>query len=153
VEDFALYDIDNNVWQLSRERRGKLILLDFWFTRCPPCRAALPFMVEMDRKYRRHGLQVVGIANEAGTFPEKQAAVRQARTQYGITYPLLFAGGGTGDCPVLHQLEVMSYPTMILLDESGRIVQRFQGMDQRTKRDLEMTIYRHLVLPPRQGTP
>src|SRR5262249_18783251 len=80
LEDFALYDLDGQVWELRKNRKGKLVLLDFWATTCGPCRAELPFMVSLDRKYRRYGLQVIGIANQKETtFPQKQNAVRQAR--------------------------------------------------------------------------
>jgi thiol-disulfide isomerase/thioredoxin len=149
VEDFALYGLDGNVWQLSKKRQGKLVLLDFWFTSCPPCRAALPFLAELDRKYRRYGLEVVGIANEEGSLAEKQAGVRQARTQHGLNYPLLLAGGGSGDCPVLRQLEVASFPTVVMLDASGKIVWRSSGDNPQSRYALEMEIRRRLGLPLR----
>jgi thiol-disulfide isomerase/thioredoxin len=146
VEDFALYDLDGNPWELSKKRTGRtrLVLLDFWFTSCGPCRNALPFMVSLDRKYRAHGLDIVGIAHEEGSFPEKQAVVRQARTQYGLGYTLLFSGGD--GCPVLRQLEIHEYPTMVLLDASGKIVLKARGCHPRTKFELENEIRRRLGL-------
>ncbi len=146
VDDFALYDFDGNVWELKKKRRGKLVLLDFWFSSCGPCVAALPFMVSLDQKYRRFGLDVVGIAREEGTLVEKQDAVRAVKARNRIGYPLLFAGGGTGPCPVLRQLEVHQFPTLILLDESGKIVWRATGLDAQGKYHLEMEIRRRLGL-------
>jgi thiol-disulfide isomerase/thioredoxin len=146
VEDFALYDLDGQVWELSKKRTSKtrLVLIDFWASTCPPCRAALPYLVTLDRKYRRFGLEVVGIAHEEGSFPEKQAAVRQPKAQYGINYTLLFTGGGTGPCPVLRQFDVHDFPTVVLLDESGKIVWRARGLNPQHKYDLEMDIRRRL---------
>src|SRR5205085_8555075 len=79
VEDLALYDLDGNVWELSKKRAGrtKLTLLDFWFTGCSPCRYSLPFLISLDREYRRLGLDVVGVTHEEeGTFLEKQDVVK-----------------------------------------------------------------------------
>jgi thiol-disulfide isomerase/thioredoxin len=146
VEDFALYDLDGNTWELRKKVTSKtrLVLLDFWFTSCAPCRTALPFLVELDRKYRAYGLDIVGIAHEEGSFPEKQALVRQARTQYRLGYTLLFSGGD--GCPVLRQLEVHEFPTVVLLDPTGKIVWRAKGCHPRTRYELENEIRRQLGL-------
>jgi peroxiredoxin len=144
VEDFALLDFNGNVWELSKNRGSdtKLVLLDFWFTSCGPCCAALRSLVELDRKYRPYGLKIVGIAHEKGSFLEKQDAVRPLRSRYGINYTLLFSGGDT--CPVIRQMEVRQYPTVFLLDGNGKIVWQATGMGENTKYSLEMEIRRRL---------
>jgi peroxiredoxin len=147
VEDFALYDLDGNVWELSKKRgRAKLVLLEFWATSCTHCLGALRFVGQLDEHYRQHGLAVVGIAHEEGTFSMKQSAVRGARARYGIGYPLLLTGGGTSSCPVIHQLAVHDLPTLILLDESGKIVWRARGVNDYSKQFLKQEIERRLGL-------
>src|SRR5206468_3182907 len=94
--------------------------------------------------YRKFGLQVVGIAHEKGTLAEKQDRVRPIREEYRMSYPTLFTGGGPADCPVLKQFEVHGYPTLVLLDQSGRIVWRGNGLDEHAEYALEMSIRRQL---------
>jgi thiol-disulfide isomerase/thioredoxin len=144
IENFTLHDFDGKVWDLKEKREGKLVLLDFWYGSCPPCRRAMPYLNKLDRYYRKFGLQVVGIANEKGTLAEKQDRVRPIREEYRLSYPTLFSGGGAADCPVLKQFEIQSYPTLVLLDQNGRIVWRGNGLDEWAEYNLEMSIRRHL---------
>jgi thiol-disulfide isomerase/thioredoxin len=149
VTNFALYDSDGNVWDLNKQRKGRVVLLDFWFSDCGPCRRAIPHLVELQEKYRDWGLLVVGIARESGTLEDKQKAVRPVQVRYGINYPLLLTGGGSGACPVLTSFAVQEYPTLALLDRSGQIVFRTkkgQGLDPQAAYDLEMEIRRQLGL-------
>jgi thiol-disulfide isomerase/thioredoxin len=148
VRNFALYDYDGKVWELSKKRKGQLVLVEFWHSKCPPCKALIKHLNELNRKYRDYGLDVVSIANERGTPVEKQDAVRKVREQFQINYPILFAGGGNEmECPVLRQLEIHLYPTVILLDRSGKIVWRSSGADDQTAYHLEMRIRKQLGLP------
>jgi thiol-disulfide isomerase/thioredoxin len=149
VDNLALYDSDGNIWDLSKERKNRVVLIDFWFSSCGPCRQAIPKLVELQTKYGAWGLQLVGIARESGSLEEKQRAVRAVKARYGINYPLLLAGGGTGPCPVLTSFAVQEYPTLVLLDRSGQIVfrtKRGQGLDEQAAYDLEMEIRRQLGL-------
>lgn len=146
VENFALYDVDGNVFELAKQRKGKLVLLDFWYVNCPPCRHAIPKLNAWKNKYDRHGLEVIGVTCEKGSLAQKQQTLAQGKRQYRLSfdYPLLFAGGGSGKCPVLEQLEVHAFPTLILLDETGRILHRAEGLDPDSAYRLETVIYRHL---------
>lgn len=146
VENFALYDLQGKPFELRKHRKGKLVLLDFWFTDCGPCRRAIPHLNKLQSKYGRYGLEVIGIAYEQGSLPEKQQALENGKKRFGLTfdYKLLFGGGGKGSCPLADQLEIRSYPTLILLDETGKILYRAQGMDPRTAYELEMAIYEKL---------
>lgn len=146
VENLALYDVRGNPFELTRDRKGKLVLLDFWFSDCGPCRRAIPKLNTLQAKYGRHGLEVIGITYEQGTLAEKQQTLEGARRRYGLNpqYRLLFGGGGKGNCPVAEQLEVFRYPTLVLLDEQGRILLRVQGLDDYSAYQLEMTIYKKL---------
>jgi thiol-disulfide isomerase/thioredoxin len=147
VENFALYDSRGEVYELTKDRKGKLVLLDLWHTRCTPCIHAIPHLNKLHNKYSRHGLEVLGVAYEKGTLDEKKQALARAtqRLNLNFNYRVLLGGGGQGPCPVAEQLELQNtFPTLILLDESGRIVFRAQGLDERTEYELEMAIYQRL---------
>ncbi len=147
VDNLALYDSDGSVWELSKQRKGRVVLIDFWFSDCAPCRRAIPHLVELQEKYRDWGLLVVGVAKESGSLDDKVKAVRPVQVRYGINYPVLLTGGGTGPCPVLTSFAVQEYPTLVLLDRSGQIVFRTkkgQGLDRQAAYELEMEIRRQL---------
>jgi thiol-disulfide isomerase/thioredoxin len=147
VENFALYTYTGARWELKRDRGDKrLILIDFWYSTCAPCREAIGKIVKLHEKYGNWGLGVVGIAYESGTAEEQELSVRRVKLRYGIGYPLLLGGGGPGPCPVKTQFEVRAFPTLVLLDEKGQIVFTAQGLDERTHYDLEMEIRRQLRL-------
>jgi thiol-disulfide isomerase/thioredoxin len=150
LDTFVLYDFDGKPWDLRKQRTGKVVLLDFWFSGCGPCRRAIPHLVELQQKYGTFGLQIVGVANEGGTLAEKQKALLPVRARFGINYTLLFAGGGDGPCPVMKEFAVVEYPTLVLLDRDGEVVFRTkkgQGLDPQAAYDLEMEIRRQLGLP------
>src|SRR5262249_24762916 len=75
--DFGLNDLNGQPWELSRNRKGRLVLLDFWHTECPPCRAAIRHLNALQREFGGAGLEVVGIAYEAGTPDERARKVRE----------------------------------------------------------------------------
>jgi thiol-disulfide isomerase/thioredoxin len=145
VDNLALHTYDGKTWELRRDRGEKrLVLLDFWYSTCRPCMEAIPKIIEWDRKYRSWGLGIVGIAYEQGTAEEQRMNVGRVKARYGIKYPVLLGGGGTGPCPVKTQFEVTAFPSLVLLDEKGQIVFFAQGLDAQTHYDLEMEIRRRL---------
>src|SRR5262249_53232543 len=74
---FALYDLDGHVWEYRKQRRGKLMLIDFWSTSCVPCLQTLPYLRQLQDRYGSLGLEVAGIAYEdRGTLPEQAKRVR-----------------------------------------------------------------------------
>jgi thiol-disulfide isomerase/thioredoxin len=148
VENFALYGTKGDVYELAKDRKGKLVLVDLWHTRCSPCLRAIPHLNKLHNKYSRHGLEIIGVAYEKGTLEEKQQALERASQRNNLTfnYRVLFGGGGGRvPCPVAEQLECNStYPTLVLLDETGKIIYRAQGLDERAAYELEMAIHHQL---------
>lgn len=123
VQYLSLRDPDGNVWDL-RQRRGKLVLLDFWGTWCGPCLRAIPELVRLQANYRDRGLEVIGIACERDAPPASARRVKdKARQIPGLNYRMLVADED-GRCPVRAQFHIESYPTLVLLDADGAIVWR-----------------------------
>ena len=59
--NFTLKDIHGKPLALS-DYKGKVVLLDFWATWCPPCRKEIPGLIELYNKYRSHGFTVIGVS-------------------------------------------------------------------------------------------
>ena len=99
--------------------RGKVTIVNFWATWCPPCRAEIPDLIALQAKYRDR-LQVIGISqDEAG-----DEVVKRFATEHDINYPIVMAS------PELDKLfpGVSALPTSFVIDRDGRIVQKHVGM-------------------------
>src|SRR5262249_26974000 len=71
--NFALYDLKGQAWEYRKQRRGKLMLIDFWNTSCLPCLQTLPYLRQLQDRYGSLGLEVVGVAYEDRGTPSEQA--------------------------------------------------------------------------------
>ncbi|MFN8629096.1 MAG: TlpA disulfide reductase family protein [Chloroflexota bacterium] len=99
--------------------RGRLVLLNFWATWCPPCQAETPVLRDLDEQYRARGLSIVGVAVQETT----PADVAAYASKYGLGYTIAF----DGSADVFHAYKVFALPTQVLIDPSGRVVKVFNG--------------------------
>jgi thiol-disulfide isomerase/thioredoxin len=115
---FLLRDISGKIVSTA-DWKGKVVILNFWATWCPPCREEIPELVQLQAKYKDK-LQIVGIS-EDDDGPEK--VVRFAQ-QHGMNYPIVMATpeliADYGGVPAL--------PTSFLIDPQGRVMQRHTGL-------------------------
>jgi thiol-disulfide isomerase/thioredoxin len=144
LDNFALYDTNLTTWEYSKNKRGKLLLLDFWTTNCLPCRDAVFTLKILQDKYGPDGLQVVGIAFEEGTLVEQAQRVNTTTKLQQINYQMLLGGGR--ECPVRKSFQVERFPTLVLVDENGAIVWWHEGALVRAQIDeLEVRIKARLL--------
>jgi peroxiredoxin len=116
--------------------RGRVLIVDFFATWCQPCRASIPHLVEMNRKYGTQGLYVLGMsADEDGERVVKAFAVKNS-----ITYPIALPGEQT-----LVDFGVRSVPVMFVIDKKGRIAEVFRGFTDEVARSSEQLINKLLV--------
>lgn len=115
--DFARADLAGRQVHLA-DYRGKLVLLNFWATWCPPCRKEMPLFSKWQRDYGAQGLQVVGISMD-----DDVTSVKQLLAQRPVQYPIVM-----GDAKLGEQFGgVLGLPLSFLIDAEGRIVARYQG--------------------------
>lgn len=118
--------------------RGKVVLVNFWATWCPPCKVEMPLLQAMAERHAAAGLVVLGLSRDLDP-PER---VQAFLTERDITYPNAVVGadaertfGG-----------VRGYPTSFLLDRQGRI--RHQAMGPLAMASFEPAVRRLLAEPP-----
>ena len=103
----------------SEQFKGKVVVLDFWATWCPPCRGEIPGYVELQKKYGKDGLLIVGISmDDKGPEPVKEFVQEQ-----GINYQIVM---GDGDIEAIFG-GIEAIPTTFLLDRAGNIRDRKVG--------------------------
>jgi thiol-disulfide isomerase/thioredoxin len=106
----------------SDDFKGKVVVVDFWATWCPPCRAEIPGYTELQRKYGKDGFMIVGISlDQAG--PD---VVKSFADKTGINYQLVM-----GDEKVVAAFGgVEGIPTTFLIDRAGQIRDRKVGAEE-----------------------
>jgi thiol-disulfide isomerase/thioredoxin len=143
LDNFALYDLNGQPWEY-RQHRGRLVLLDFWETRCLPCQHAIPHLRSLQEAYGQWGLEVVGIAYEEGDFWSQVQKVQQVKGRLGVNYRLLLGSDRpTEPCPVRKQFRVRAFPTLFLL-ENDQIIKRWEGLDGEDWKVLELLVRQRL---------
>lgn len=150
LESLVLRDMDGRPWDFKKDRRGKVVLLDFWYSTCRPCLNSIPDLVKLQGMYEPFGLQVVGLAYESGAFDEQVRKVRATQSRLRVNYISLLGGGD--NCPVRQQFDVQSFPSLVLVDEQGRILWRSrkgEGVSRQALGEAETEIRRRLNLPVR----
>jgi len=109
--------------QVSLERwRGKVIVVNFWASWCPPCREEIPGLVRTQRKFAANGVQIVGIAFDSA------AKSRQAAAELGINYPVLVAGLEAIDLIRKLGNRAGALPYTLILDRQGLPVATHLGI-------------------------
>jgi len=103
----------------SASLRGKVVLINFWATWCPPCRAEIPDLVALQEKYRDQ-LQIIGISEDEGG-PE---LVRRFAAEHHVNYPIVMT------TPELEKKfpGIGALPTSFVIDRDARLVQKHVGM-------------------------
>jgi thiol-disulfide isomerase/thioredoxin len=118
VPDVAMRDIDGRSISPST-LRGKAVLVNFWATWCPPCRAEIPDLVALQAKYGDK-LQIIGVSQDEGSVE----VVKRFAAEQHMNYPIVMM------TPELDRAfpGISALPTSFVLDRESRIVQRHVGM-------------------------
>jgi len=126
--DFTLADLDGN-WVSLSELKGKVVLLNFWGTWCGPCRREIPAFIKLTEKYKKDGLEIVGITLTSGS-PEN---IQSFSDKWGINYTLLTDIEGNETQVVTAKYgqatgqRITGIPTTFIIDREGYIRQRYVG--------------------------
>lgn len=117
--ELTLKDINGRYIRLS-DYRGKVILINFWATWCPPCRKEIPDLIKLQREYGSHGLQVIGVTYPPQKLGEVRRFVRRAKVNYPV-------GLGTNDTKLLFSTSE-ALPLTIVIGKDGAIRDIIEGI-------------------------
>ena len=136
--DFVLTDLQGHTVKLS-DLRGKAVVLNFWATWCPPCKAEIPWFIDMQKRYGAQGLQVVGVNMDDDSDKND---VEKFAAQNAINYPILF-----GQEKVAEEYGGIDYlPTTFYIDRNGVVLERVFGQPERD--EIEQNIKRAIASKP-----
>jgi len=117
--NLSLKDINGKSIRLS-DFKGKVVLLNFWATWCVPCRAEIPDLVKMQRRYRARGLRIVGI-----TYPPEQISeVRSFIRELKMNYPVIIGSKETKQTFTASE----TLPLTVVIDREGNIREIIEGI-------------------------
>jgi thiol-disulfide isomerase/thioredoxin len=118
--DFRLPDLDGKTRALE-DWRGRVIVLNFWATWCPPCREEIPLFIALQKKHAADGLQVIGVA------VDNKASVLAYRQSAGINYPILMGGDNAMEVAAKYGDRMNSLPYSVIISRGGSITTRKLG--------------------------
>lgn len=115
--NFVTQTTDGVKWSLA-DKRGQVVVINYWATWCPPCRFETPGLVSFANQYRDRGVVMAGV-----TMDEDQALVPPFVADYGMTYPILLPASDPNVSP-----DRMVLPTTFLYDKQGRLAKKYTGI-------------------------
>jgi len=116
---FELKDVNGRTVRLS-DYQGKVVLINFWATWCPPCRAEMPDLVRLQREHGKDGLQIIGITYP----PEKKAHVREFARSLKVNYPIIL---GTRETKARFSSEEI-LPLTVVINRDGKVSDIISGI-------------------------
>ena len=115
--DFEIELLNGGTLRLS-ELQGKVVVLNFWASWCPPCRAEMPAFQSISQEYEDQGVVFVGVA-----VSDTEEAAGAFMTQAGVTYPLGL--DTTGE--ISKEYMVVSMPTTYFINREGEVARKLSG--------------------------
>jgi peroxiredoxin len=119
--DFTLTDLEGKPWSL-KSLQGKVVLVNFWATWCPPCRKEMPDLESLHKQFQKQGLVILAISDEDAS------KVKPFIAEHGISYTVLLDPGRK----VNTLFHVMGIPKTFIYDRNGKLVA--ESIDMRTRK-------------------
>jgi len=139
MADVVMTDVDGRSISTS-SLKGKVVIVNFWATWCPPCRAEIPDLIALQNKYRDQ-LQIIGISDD----DDPPATVKKWADEHKMNYPIVMST----DALRKVFIGVSALPTSFIINRESRLVMRHVGMLMAATTEAET---RHLAGLPVDAT-
>ena len=118
--EFAMVDLDGQTRNI-KDWDGKVILLNFWATWCPPCLSEIPGFIELQEQYGDQGFQVIGIA------VDNDEAVRDYVNEVKINYPIMVSEFEATELASRYGNRIGALPYSVIINREGEISDKITG--------------------------
>lgn len=115
--------------------KGYVLMIDFFASWCHPCEKSIPHLIEFNNKYRKQGLQILGLS-----LDEDKDDLVDFITPKRVNYPVALA-----DEELQVKYGLRSIPTLVLIDRKGVVAEIFLGLSDDSVKNLEATLKRLLA--------
>ena len=136
IKNFSLKDTQNINHSYEELKGEKLTVIDFWATWCKPCLKAIPELNILYNEFKDKGLAFIGIN---GDGPRSVAKVGPMSKSLQIAYPVLL----DIDTTVKTQLNLSAFPTLILVNQKGKIVWIHEGYVSGDEKEIKSQIEKY----------
>ena len=113
--DFELTDINGTTWK-SDDLKGNIVVFNFWFSACPPCKKEIPELNKLVEEYEDRGIVFIGVSLDGAD------EVEGFTYMHPFKYNLIANGEGFID-----ENHVSSFPTQFIVDKNGLLIERIIG--------------------------
>ena len=127
--DFTLNSIDQEETIKLSDLRGKIVMVDFWSSWCPPCRQEAPELQKAYEDFQDQDVEFVGIA-----IWDVDSETRKFKNAYGLEYPILVDPRGA----IAVEWGVLGLPEKFFLNREGEVVKKYVGPMTRDRVGLEI---------------
>ena len=119
MPDFSEKNITSDGLVDSKDFAGKVVLVNFWATWCPPCRKEIPSLIKIQDEYKDRGFSVIGISMDEGGRKLVSKFIKKLEVNYPVFIGKAKTARGFGG--------VMGIPVSFLVDREGNLVKRLDG--------------------------
>jgi peroxiredoxin len=128
VNEFSLVDLNNKKWN-SKDLKGTVVVINFWFTACKPCIQEMPHLNKLVEKNKNTEVVFLGPA------PESESQIRKFLRKYSFDYSII-----PSSIDLITEMNIENFPTHLIIDKEGIIRQVFIGYAEDIKEKIQLEI-------------